>query len=29
MAALGLTVEAGRKVWANLPPARVYRFTRA
>jgi phosphatidylethanolamine/phosphatidyl-N-methylethanolamine N-methyltransferase len=23
---LGLTVEAGRKVWANLPPARVYRF---
>lgn len=25
---LGLTVEAGRKVWANLPPARVYRFRR-
>lgn len=23
---LGLRVEAGRKVWANLPPARVYRF---
>jgi phosphatidylethanolamine/phosphatidyl-N-methylethanolamine N-methyltransferase len=29
MAALGLRVEAGRKVWANLPPARVYRFYRA
>ncbi len=28
IAALGLRVEAGRKVWANLPPARVYRFTR-
>jgi phosphatidylethanolamine/phosphatidyl-N-methylethanolamine N-methyltransferase len=27
--ALGLRVEAGRKVWANLPPARVYRFYRA
>jgi phosphatidylethanolamine/phosphatidyl-N-methylethanolamine N-methyltransferase len=26
---LGLRVEGGRKVWANLPPARVYRFTRA
>lgn len=26
--ALGLRVEAGRKVWANLPPARVYRFYR-
>lgn len=26
---LGLRVEAGRKVWANLPPARVYRFYRA
>jgi phosphatidylethanolamine/phosphatidyl-N-methylethanolamine N-methyltransferase len=25
---LGLTVEAGRKIWANLPPARVYRFRR-
>jgi phosphatidylethanolamine/phosphatidyl-N-methylethanolamine N-methyltransferase len=28
IAALGLRVEAGRKVFANLPPARVYRFTR-
>jgi phosphatidylethanolamine/phosphatidyl-N-methylethanolamine N-methyltransferase len=27
--ALGLRVEPGRKVWANLPPARVYRFFRA
>lgn len=26
---LGLRVEAGRKVWLNLPPARVYRFYRA
>jgi phosphatidylethanolamine/phosphatidyl-N-methylethanolamine N-methyltransferase len=26
--ALGLTVELGPKVWANLPPARVYRFRR-
>lgn len=26
--AMGLTVTPGRKVWANLPPARVYRFTR-
>jgi phosphatidylethanolamine/phosphatidyl-N-methylethanolamine N-methyltransferase len=26
--ALGLRVEPGRKVWANLPPARVYRFYR-
>lgn len=26
---LGLHVEPGRKVWANLPPARVYRFYRA
>ncbi len=25
---LGLRVEAGRKVWLNLPPARVYRFYR-
>lgn len=25
---LGLRVEAGRKIWANLPPARVYRFYR-
>lgn len=25
---LGLRVEVGRKVWANLPPARVYRFYR-
>jgi phosphatidylethanolamine/phosphatidyl-N-methylethanolamine N-methyltransferase len=23
---LGLRVETGRKVWANIPPARVYRF---
>jgi phosphatidylethanolamine/phosphatidyl-N-methylethanolamine N-methyltransferase len=29
MEMLGLRVEAGRKVWANLPPARVYRFYRA
>lgn len=27
--ALGLTVNQGHKVWANLPPARVYRFRRA
>lgn len=26
---LGLRVEPGRKVWANLPPARVYRFYRS
>jgi phosphatidylethanolamine/phosphatidyl-N-methylethanolamine N-methyltransferase len=26
---LGLRVEPGRKVWANLPPAKVYRFYRA
>lgn len=26
---LDLRVETGRKVWANLPPARVYRFYRA
>jgi len=26
---LGLRVEPGRKVWMNLPPARVYRFFRA
>ena len=26
---LGLRVEVGRKVWLNLPPARVYRFYRA
>lgn len=26
---LGLRVEAGRKIWLNLPPARVYRFYRA
>lgn len=26
--ALGLTVDKGHKVWANLPPARVYRFHR-
>ena len=24
--ALGLVVETGPKIWANLPPARVYRF---
>lgn len=29
MERLGLRVEPGRKVWANLPPARVYRFYRA
>lgn len=28
-AAMGLTVTAGRRVWANLPPARIYRYTRA
>jgi phosphatidylethanolamine/phosphatidyl-N-methylethanolamine N-methyltransferase len=28
IAALGLTVETGAKIWANLPPARVYRFRR-
>lgn len=28
IAALGLTVDKGFKVWANLPPARVYRFRR-
>jgi phosphatidylethanolamine/phosphatidyl-N-methylethanolamine N-methyltransferase len=26
---LGLTVDRGLKVWANLPPATVYRFRRA
>jgi phosphatidylethanolamine/phosphatidyl-N-methylethanolamine N-methyltransferase len=26
---LSLTVERGEKVWLNLPPATVYRFTRA
>jgi phosphatidylethanolamine/phosphatidyl-N-methylethanolamine N-methyltransferase len=26
---LGLRVEAGHKVWLNLPPARVYRFYQA
>lgn len=26
---LGLTVNKGHKVWANLPPATVYRFRRA
>ena len=26
IAALGLTVELGPKIWTNLPPARVYRF---
>lgn len=29
IAALGLSVNKGHKVWANLPPARVYRFRRA
>jgi phosphatidylethanolamine/phosphatidyl-N-methylethanolamine N-methyltransferase len=29
IAALGLTVNKGHKVWANLPPARVFRFRRA
>ena len=29
IAALGLSVNRGHKVWANLPPARVYRFRRA
>lgn len=29
IAALGLTVNKGHKIWANLPPARVYRFRRA
>jgi phosphatidylethanolamine/phosphatidyl-N-methylethanolamine N-methyltransferase len=29
MEKLGLRVEPGRKVWANLPPAKVYRFYRA
>jgi phosphatidylethanolamine/phosphatidyl-N-methylethanolamine N-methyltransferase len=28
IAALGLVVNKGHKVWANLPPARVYRFRR-
>lgn len=28
VADLGLAVETGPKVWANLPPARVYRFRR-
>lgn len=27
-AELGLTVEKGRKVWGNLPPARVYIYSR-
>ncbi len=27
--ALGLTVNKGNKVWANLPPATVYRFRRS
>ncbi|MFE3838977.1 class I SAM-dependent methyltransferase [Pseudogemmobacter sonorensis] len=27
--ALGLKVNKGHKVWANLPPARVYRFRRS
>jgi phosphatidylethanolamine/phosphatidyl-N-methylethanolamine N-methyltransferase len=26
--ALGLKVDKGHKIWANLPPARVYRFRR-
>lgn len=29
LAKLGLRVEAGAKIWLNLPPARVYRFYRA
>ncbi|MEZ5796467.1 MAG: methyltransferase domain-containing protein [Paracoccaceae bacterium] len=29
IAGLGLKVDKGFKVWANLPPARVYRFRRA
>ena len=29
ISALGLTVNKGHKIWANLPPARVYRFRRA
>jgi phosphatidylethanolamine/phosphatidyl-N-methylethanolamine N-methyltransferase len=29
IAALGLTVNKGHKVWANIPPATVYRFRRA
>jgi phosphatidylethanolamine/phosphatidyl-N-methylethanolamine N-methyltransferase len=29
VATLGLTVNRGHKVWANLPPATVYRFRRA
>jgi phosphatidylethanolamine/phosphatidyl-N-methylethanolamine N-methyltransferase len=29
IASLGLTVNRGHKVWANLPPATVYRFRRA
>jgi phosphatidylethanolamine/phosphatidyl-N-methylethanolamine N-methyltransferase len=29
IATLGLTVNKGHKIWANLPPATVYRFRRA
>lgn len=29
LAGLGLHVDPGRRIWANLPPARVYRFRRA
>jgi phosphatidylethanolamine/phosphatidyl-N-methylethanolamine N-methyltransferase len=29
IAELGLVVNKGQKIWANLPPARVYRFRRA
>ena len=29
IATLGLSVNRGHKVWANLPPATVYRFRRA
>ncbi|MCB6176666.1 methyltransferase domain-containing protein [Rhodobacter sp. Har01] len=29
IAALGLRVNKGHQIWANLPPARVYRFRRA
>ncbi len=29
IAVLGLTVNKGQKIWANLPPASVYRFRRS
>ena len=28
-AAMGLRITPGRRVWANLPPARIYRYSRA